>query len=507
MNIHLRKLTANPSPLWRSLTGVLILTTANLALSPSSHAQNTTERSIPSLNETGIETQTETQTEIETENQLPAITPTLTPTIPLSSPPLTETPYTLGAGDQLRLDVFDVPEYSGEYQVLIDGTVNLPIIGSVIVRQLTLEQATDVISQGYAPFIRRPLVTLSLLNARALKIAIAGEVNRPGTYTVPADAGQFPSLVDIVELAGGLTNASDLRSVVVERSLPQGKVRYGLDLWELLQEGNLTQDLVLRDGDQITIPTVADIDTTETVLVAKSGLGAQDEEPVNVAVVGQVSRPGSYTVTPGGLNDPATLTKAIQEAGGISPVADIRKITITRLTRTGEKKVIDVDLWLLLQEGDLSQDVILQQGDQIVIPVASDPDPNLFGTNPNLVPNSIGVNVVGEVVNPGAVELQAGTSLNEAIFAAGGFSNTRAKKKAVDLIRLNADGTVTQRRIAINFSDGINEETNPPLRNNDVVIIPRNSFAGVADALSTFFGPVQSFLSIFNAVETFRRPF
>jgi polysaccharide biosynthesis/export protein len=132
--------------------------------------------------------------------QVPPPPPGTTPSGFSNLPP--ETPYILGAGDRIRVDVFDVPEYSGEFAVLVDGTVNLPVVGSVLVRGNTLQQASATISTLYARYVRRPLVTISLLAPRPVNIAVAGEVNRPGTYTVtPAQGGgtgpqtgQFPTV-------------------------------------------------------------------------------------------------------------------------------------------------------------------------------------------------------------------------------------------------------------------------------------------------------------------------
>ena len=58
-----------------------------------------------------------------------------------------EAAYTLGPGDRIALDIFGVPEFSKEYQVLVDGTLNLPIIRSVSIQGLTLQEAANVITR------------------------------------------------------------------------------------------------------------------------------------------------------------------------------------------------------------------------------------------------------------------------------------------------------------------------------------------------------------------------
>ena len=541
-----------------------------------------------------------------------------------------EAAYTLGAGDRIRLDIFSIPEYSGEYQVLVDGTLNLPIIGSVSVQGQTLQSASSLISSRYARYVRRPIITLSLLTPRPLKIAISGEVNRAGSYTVPlTDGRQFPTVTQAIQLAGGTTQAANVRQVRVRRG--QGGQTFNINLAEVLNNGNLNQDLTLRDGDSIFIPTTnynnpaanrdltasnlapqsvgplkvavvgevshpgtytlkpdgtastpptltqaiqqaggltasanirqiqirrptktgssqsinvsllqflqsgdftqdiflqegdtiliptrTDINPAESRIIAASTLATQSTAPIQIAIVGQVGRPGTYTVKggnntnnsgnsgggTGNTNSPPTLTQAIQVAGGIKPSADIRQIQIRRFTRLGSEQVIDVNLWQLLQAGDLSQDIALQEGDTVSVPVATNLDPAEASAlaEASFSPNTIRVNVVGEVTKAGAVDVPPNTPLNQALLVAGGFNN-RARKSSVELIRLNPNGTVTKRDVEVDLSQGINDKTNPPLRNNDVLVVRRSGLASFSDTLSTVLSPLGaafSFLRLFG---------
>jgi polysaccharide export outer membrane protein len=167
--------------------------------------------------------------------------------------------------------------------------------------------------------------------------------------------------------------------------------------------------------------------------------------------------------------------------------------------------LIAVDLWQLLQGGDLAQDAILQEGDTIAIPTATNIDP---AEAPQIAaasfsPNLIRVNVVGEVARPGSVEVPPNTPLNQALLAAGGFNN-RARRSRVDLIRLNPNGTVSKRTIDINLAQGINDQSNPILRNNDVVVINRSGLASVSDTLGTILSPVGSIFTFFNFFRIFQ---
>jgi polysaccharide export outer membrane protein len=330
-----------------------------------------------------------------------------------------------------------------------------------------------------------------------------------------------------ITLAGGITQSAAVRDVQIRRrTSPTTEQVYNVNLWELLQ-GNLAQDVALRDGDSIFIPSVGSYNAAETRQLADASFAPQQIEPVNIAIIGEVARPGPYSVSGGGVGTggatgaitgtetgavgaggggdvgPPTVTKAIQVAGGITALADIRSITITRATRTGGTRVIPINLWALLRSGDLSEDFLLQDGDTIIIPTATAINPAEAGqlAEASFAPNEIVVNVVGEVEAPGAITVPPNTPLNQAVLAAGGF-NPRSRRSSVDLIRLNDNGTVSKRRISVDLAQGINEEGNPTLRNNDVVVVRRNTLASVGDTLGNALNPVGSFLNIFSIFRT-----
>ena len=335
----------------------------------------------------------------------PVATPPAEP-LPSVSAPQVESAYTIGAGDAVRVDSYNTPELVLEprYTVLLDGTLNLPWVGSVSVRGLTLAQASEAVAAKYRRFIRSPIVTVSLLAPRALKIGVIGEINRPGSY--------------IISVIGS--------------------------------------------------------ESTQASLAQRSGSETGSQWP--------------------------TVSKAIQTAGGITQLANVRQIQVRRPQRNGELEVINVDLWKFLQEGDLAQDMLLRDGDSISIPKATALDPAEVTqvAVSNFSPELIKVNVVGEVVVPGTISVRPSTSLNQAILAAGGLKNNRARKNNVELIRLNPNGTVSRSRIAMDLSQGLGEKSNPPLYNNDVVIVHRNGLAGVTDFVGAVLQPVNGLFGLFT---------
>lgn len=439
-----------------------------------------------------------------------------------------EAAYTLGPGDRIALDIFGVPEFSKEYQVLVDGTLNLPIVRSVSIQGLTLQQAANVITNRYEPFINVPVVTVTLIVARPLNIGVAGEVTRPGSYKInPTREGggvKFPTLMEMLQLAKGVTSAGDMRNVQIRRPRRGGPEQVTtVDLQDFLETGNLRQDVTIRDGDTIFVPTASALNTEEVRQRASANFSADITQPIGVVIVGEVNRPGPYTVfasdvrssnqqtelafvsinqQQGAVVGLPTITRALKIAGGITTEADIRRVQIRRRVRGGNEQTILVNLWDLLQKGDATQDVLLQEGDSVIIPTAATVDLAEVSqvANSSFSPNAISINIVGEVIRPGALQVRPSTSLHQALLTAGSFNQLRAKKDKVELLRLNPNGTVSRRTIEVDFAQGLNPNNNPTLRNNDVILVARSGYARVADNINSFLQPIAGVAGVINTV-------
>ncbi|WP_374826628.1 SLBB domain-containing protein [Aerosakkonema sp. BLCC-F183] len=444
---------------------------------------------------------------------------------PTASVVQAEANYTLGGGDRIRIDVFEEPQLGGELQVPLGGLITLPLIGGISIQGLTTEQASRAIERRYAPYLKRPVVTVTLLSARPVNVLVSGEVNNPGSYSITLTQGQgyqsgvqYPTAIQAIKLAGGFTLTADIRRIQLRRPQTSGRDRtIDIDFWKFLQAGDRGQDAILRDGDTIFVPTAANLSVGETRLIASAGLIGDPEKARTVAVVGEVFRPGSYVVVGGGtaaeprnLGLP-TVIRAIELAGGITSLADIRSIELRRATRAGTQQIISLNLWQLLQTGDLRQNAVLQDGDTIVVPTATDVNPAEAEqlATASFAPANIQVTVIGEVKTPGSLRVAPNTTLNQALLVAGGFNNARAHRDTVELIRLNSNGSVSRRSVRVDMSQGINEQTNPQLRNNDVIVVRRSGIARIADTVDTVLTPATRGNQLFNIpltiLEIFRR--
>lgn len=426
-------------------------------------------------------------------SNFPVFTPMgipLTPPSPMAtnvlpSEELLDAEYLLNGGDVLQLQFFNTPEFDGEYAIDPTGNLILPLIGRVSARGLTLQGLSDRLAEEYSVELRFPEVEVTLIGRRPLQVVLSGEIVQPGLYTLPAATnGQAPKLYQVLQGAGGLTAAANIEQVMVIRDSPDPSLSHAIavNLLTLLQQGDITQNIELRDGDVVNILPAATLDVENVKTLALSTIRSQSQVPIDVAIVGEVGIPGPYRFNPG---SETTMIQAIQQAGGLSPFADIRDITLERKTRSGTIQKITVDLFAILDSGRIDQDIALQSGDVIQIPIAELSNKEVSAiANSTLSTGPIEIAILGQVERPGGQVVPANTSLNQAILGAGGF-NSRAAKK-VKLLRFNPDGSVTERTIDVNLQRTINAEDNPILRSNDIVMVGKTTWGSIRDALSTF---------------------
>ncbi len=435
--------------------------------------------------------------------------------------PIGQEDYTLGPGDRIKVDVLKTPQYALDTQVLVDGNVNFVQVGRLNVQGLTIAEATEKVSAMYGKLLRYPVVTLTLVSPRPIKVSVTGEVSRRGTYDLTGagpenNSGptQFPTLTRALKTAGGITQAADLNQVEIRRPQRSGLPCNQVNLWKFLREGDSTQDAILRDGDTIFVPTAKTLDLNESYQLSTTSFSAEKVQPLNITVVGEVYRPGTHTVessvtvpiagTAGQSFNQArtfpTVTRALQSAGGIKAMANVRTIQVRRVTQSGTEQNFNVDLWALLKEGDQKQDLILQDRDTIIVPVATTRDRVEASTIAvsTFSPDKIRVSVIGEIERPGFLELPPNAPLTRAIVAAGGF-NRRADRSTVEFIRLNPDGTMTKKDVPVNFAANMDDQSNPTLQNEDVIVVRRSGLSIFGDS-DQVVNPVSGIVSLIRSI-------
>ena len=278
------------------------------------------------------------------ERSVKTVEPAVTP---ISRYVATSYRYRLAPGDQLVMSVFKIEGYEAKVEVLSDGTINLPRLGTVLVWGLTLEEARQKITKGYRQILRRPIVYLDLARQRPIRVTVTGEVERPGIYTLQVNAskadidkglgsgGGWPTLVDVIARAGGITAVGDLSSLELMRpSYTNGgqSKRYKFDYLTVLKNGGHAPNPLIYDGDSVRVVRADSPTTTDLIAGSISNFSPAF---IQVAVIGEVKSPGSIQVPP---NSP--LAAAVLKAGGIEPIrGSIARVAVIRTERDGSTSV------------------------------------------------------------------------------------------------------------------------------------------------------------------------
>ncbi|MEE3716559.1 SLBB domain-containing protein [Tumidithrix elongata RA019] len=441
------------------------------------------------------------------------------PSLNVGSPVEIES-YILGSGDSLKIDIFNVPELSGIQAIAPDGTINISLVGAIKVEGLSIVEATNVLRAKLAPYLVRNIVNLSLASPRPVNIALVGEVNRPGTLQLvyTATGVQAATLTRALNAASGVTSRADISNIQVSRSEGGGRRRLiKINLLDLLQRGDVSQDIRILDGDSILVPRIADVAVSQPRTVGNSSF-SPDTFSIQVVLAGEVNRVGAQTLTysrngttptgltgatgqagQAGIGGPTTISRALQAAGGITEIADIRNIQVSRLDSNGGRSTFTVNLLELITKADITQDVQLVDGDTITVPKLAKLNPTEYGliAKATFSPTTINVQMVGELVRPGLLQLRPNARFTEAITAAGGITNN-GDWRAVELYHLNPDGTVTRRDLTADLNLPLNEESNPGLRDRDVIVVRPSFGAGILQSVTKFLGDIVTPFALIN---------
>ena len=234
--------------------------------------------------------------------------------------------------------------------------------------------------------------------------------------------------------------------------------------------------------------------------------------PMTVFVLGEVDRPGIYTLdiagiqsavepSPSNISGMPTLIKAIQKAGGITQSANLKEVELIRLLpgNKNEYKTTKLNLINLIFKGARDNNPFLFDGDIIKLTKSKvEPSKRIETiTLNNLSPNQIQISVIGEVVKPGRFFIDTNTPLLQSILEAGGPINSRSSKAHVDLYRVNRDGTASHKKFKMDLKAGISP-SNPLLKNGDVVRVRRNLITQASDSLDTIARPLSSVVTVYS---------
>ncbi len=262
------------------------------------------------------------------------------------------------------------PELNFQAPIGPEGTILLPQVGAISLQGLTLQEAQEKIRLALSRIYVKPNVAVSLAGQRPIQVSISGEVPRPGIYPINS---LTPRVSDALLLAGGTMTRADLRQVQVRRKLIDGSVvSQNIDLYTPLQNGTGQSTFRLQDGDAIVVPhrEIGTSDNYDRNLVARSTLAVPQ---IRIRVL-NYSGGGLITVP---LPNGSSIIDALS---GISPdTANLHEIALIRFDQERGKAVTQrIDAKKALK-GDLAQNVALQDNDVLIV------DRNLIGKITNAI--------------------------------------------------------------------------------------------------------------------------
>jgi polysaccharide biosynthesis/export protein len=250
------------------------------------------------------------------------------------------------------------PEQTYQAQVNSEGNISIPQLGTISVQGLTLEEAQEKIRLGLSKILVEPVITVSIFVQRPVQITVSGEVFRPGIYPV---GSATPRVADALLIAGGSTMMADLRQVQIRRRLVDGTViSQNINLYASIQNGGSVPNLRLQDGDSIVIPRreVGTDDGYDRNLVARSSLAVPQ---IRIRVLNYAGGGLATQALPNGSN-------FVDAISGINPDnANLSDIALVRFDPERGRAVTQrLDAKRALA-GDVTQNVPLQDNDVIVV--------------------------------------------------------------------------------------------------------------------------------------------
>ncbi|NRA85959.1 MAG: polysaccharide biosynthesis/export family protein [Rhizobiales bacterium] len=216
--------------------------------------------------------------------------------------------YKVGAGDVLQVTVWEHPELLNlgatglpaiGFQIDSRGYIFYPYVGRFQVAGKSVNGVRTSLSEALSKYIENPQLDVRVTKYAAKKVYLTGQVVKPLPLTL---SGQAITLLDAINQAGGVTKNANLDDVVVIR---KGKRRH-IDLYALMHFGDMRQNILLRDGDQIHVA---------------------DQKVKYAYMMGQVRSPIAVQLPDRGV----TLAEALGKAGGINELtANAKAVYVIR---------------------------------------------------------------------------------------------------------------------------------------------------------------------------------
>ncbi|MCZ6403236.1 SLBB domain-containing protein [Vibrio parahaemolyticus] len=279
---------------------------------------------------------------------------------PTTFAPISDVPvpadYTVGAGDEIVIQLFGKENTTHRLRVNRAGIINFPSLGPVQVAGMTFSDVRESLNQRVKEQMIGVRSDISLGEMRTMQVFVMGDAYKPGAYTVSA----LTTISQAIYYSGGFSESGALRNVQLKRN---GQVIRKLDMYDLLLKGDARNDIRLLPGDVVFIGALGN----------------------TISIDGEVNRPAIYEIKPG-----ETYKQAIQMAGGFTANAYSDQIEVKRYAEKGARDALTLNF---SQSHD--QQTKVKDGDAV----------NVLKKNEELTRY---VQIEGDVRHPGFIEWKSG---------------------------------------------------------------------------------------------------
>lgn len=343
--------------------------------------------------------------------------------------------YILGPGDEVVVSIWGETEFRLDYKISREGTIYDDKAGILNLTGKTLNEAEYYLKTQFGRVYStlngknpRTFMTVTLGDLRSININIVGEVFYPGVYPVHP----FSNVITALIQAGGVDTTGSLRNIILKRI---DKENVHLDLYDYLLNGNISNNLQLRNQDIIIIPP-----RESTITIDSS-----------------VVRPGIYESKPG-----ETVNQLLDYAGGLKPNASTL-IGLKRIVAPNKRDLKKSNIENFYIDYLDKNSTIVQNGDSLIVR--------------NIFYNLKQVEIIGQVKRPGFYPFYDGMTLMNLISLGGGFSDSTFLKsiyqKSGEIVRRNPSSPY-EKVISINIEKILLNNDDIPLQNLDKFVVHAN---------------------------------
>ena len=230
----------------------------------------------------------------------------------------------IGAGDTIRITVYQSPDLSLETRVNEGGAISYPLLGRVQLAGLTVTAAEQHLASELKrrDFVKDPQVIIVVTQVRANQVNVLGQVGKPGRYSLDL-AGM--RMTEVLSLAGGVVAGAGSDTIVVTGVRDGKSFRHEVDLPRLFAPGGAAEDIVVAPGDTVWV----------------------DRAP-QIYMYGEIQHPGTMRLERG-----MTVMQAVAAGGGATPRGTLKGLKVTRRGADGKMQTLEPSMEDTLKDGDV----------------------------------------------------------------------------------------------------------------------------------------------------------